>query len=358
MKYVFDKQLEMINDWCMVKNVQRFNQLSQIIYIDKSIGDGYFERYDFGSIGLSRVNCYFHRNHQFINPNCQTSYVLYIVLQGSYEYQLDDKVTIEEKIGVKATVKTEVGTEARQVNRTKLKQFEQVTINAPAIWLIKGDLGRLSTIISAKEDIKALYIELDKDFVGKLATQIEQQTDANNLIISKLMTMSDSSILPLNLTTKAANFVMQGWEVYNTPSPTDDIKFMALQGQCLTFTSLLLKQCITEIGGAKVQALNSAYQAKLLLDEFYNKNWTIRELAQKTGTNECHLKADFKKLTTRTIGDYRTHKRMQLAMKLLQERQKIAPIANQLGFSSTQYFRRVFYKFYGYMPELIYDKLI
>jgi AraC-like DNA-binding protein len=49
---------------------------------------------------------------------------------------------------------------------------------------------------------------------------------------------------------------------------------------------------------------------------------------------------------------------MQLAMKLLQERQKIAPIANQLGFSSTQYFRRVFYKFYGYMPELIYDKLI
>ena len=56
MKYVFDKQLEMINDWCMVKNVQRFNQLSQIIYIDKSIGDGYFERYDFGSIGLSRVN--------------------------------------------------------------------------------------------------------------------------------------------------------------------------------------------------------------------------------------------------------------------------------------------------------------
>lgn len=86
----------------------------------------------------------------------------------------------------------------------------------------------MSTIISAKEDIKALYIELNKDFVVKLATQIEQQIDANNLIISKLMTMSDFSILPLNLTTKAVNFVMQGWEVYNTSSPTDDIKFMAL----------------------------------------------------------------------------------------------------------------------------------
>ena len=60
---------------------------------------------------------------------------------------------------------------------------------------------------------------------------------------------------------------------------------------------------------------------------------------------------NLEKLTTLTIGDYRTHKRMQLAMKLLQERQKIAPIANQLGFSSTQYFRRVFYKFYGYMPD-------
>ena len=58
--------------------------------------------------------------------------------EGSYEYQLDDKVTIEEKVGVKATVKTE----ARQVNRTKLKQFEQVTINAPAIWLIKGDFEK------------------------------------------------------------------------------------------------------------------------------------------------------------------------------------------------------------------------
>lgn len=109
--------------------------ISQIIYIDKSIGDGYFERYNFGSIGLSRVNCYFHRNHQFINPNCQTSYVLYIVLQGSYEDQLDDKVTIE-KVGVKAIVKTEVGTEAGQVKRTKLKQFEKVTINVPAIWLL------------------------------------------------------------------------------------------------------------------------------------------------------------------------------------------------------------------------------
>lgn len=80
-----------------------------------------------------------------------------------------------------------------------------------------------------------------------------------------------------------------------------------------------MKQCITEIGGAKVQVLNSAYQAKLLLDEFYNKNWTIRELVKKTGTNECYLKADFKKLTTRTIGNYGTHERMQLAMKLLQE---------------------------------------
>lgn len=339
MKYLFDKQLQIVNDWCMVKNVQRFNNLSQIIHIDKSVGDGYFECYDFGSIGLSRVDCYFHSNHQFINPNCQTSYVLYIVLQGNYHYLIDDKVSITGPIKQK-----------------KQKHFTQVTINAPAVWLIKGGLGQLGSIIRAKEEIKALYIELDERFVVNLAKQVEHQVDAQNLIISKLVSMPDATILPLNLTAKAEDFIVKGWEVYNTPIPTDDIKFMALQGQSLTFTSLLLKQYISEITDAEEPIFNHAYQAKLLIDEFYDKNWTIRELAQKTGTNECYLKSDFKKLTAQTIGDYRTHKRMQLAIKFLQEGLSIATIANKLGFNSTQYFNRVFCKYYGFTPDKYNNK--
>lgn len=339
MPATLDEQLKLLSDWGIVENPQRFNEACQVMTIDNEVGEGRFERYVFDDINLSRVNCQFDKAHCLKNAECHTAYVLYIVLQGYYQFNIGSSNLVSDN-----------------PDSTKIDCVTKTTINltAPAIWLFKGDLGEIAADIPAAETIKALYIELQDDFIGKLTTQLSDNPQYRQLLLFKLINTQCYRQVPLTTNTEVDSILKSAWRLFSLPSPTNDMSFMALQGQVLSFTSQLLMQRHDTLSTFDDDtAPTYALQAKLLLDKYYYKNWTTRQLAQRVGTNECYLKKAFKQLTSYSLGEYRVHKRMESAKELLAQGEKTATIAHKVGFNSTEYFVKVFLKHFGYHPSQV-----
>ncbi|WON81673.1 helix-turn-helix transcriptional regulator [Acinetobacter sp. UGAL515B_02] len=64
--------------------------------------------------------------------------------------------------------------------------------------------------------------------------------------------------------------------------------------------------------------------------------------------NECDLKRLFKEYTGKTIGHYLLEIRMKHAQILLKEGVSVENVANQIGYSSAQYFKQIFERHFGY----------
>lgn len=356
MRATLNDQVELLSHWGIADDPARFNASSQIIQIDKLVGTGCFERYEFNNLTLSRVNCQFHQTHNLKNDSCQIDYTLYVVLQGSYDFQITASASID--------IDDPCPSEQQSVRQALAQQHKsdqagKIKLTAPSIWLFKGDLGELTATIRANESIKAFYIELSNEVITRLTEQTltvshdaQAACEHEPLLLSQLLNLNHYWHIAMDPTPQAGALFEQAWQLFNSPSPENEMMFMALQGQTLSFTSQLLMQRSDSLIAAACETPPIyALQAKLLLDQFYHQNWNIHRLAQKVGTNECYLKRSFKQLTGQTLGQYRTQKRMQAAKELLHQGQTVAKVAEQTGFNSNDYFVKVFAKYFGYSPS-------
>lgn len=95
---------------------------------------------------------------------------------------------------------------------------------------------------------------------------------------------------------------------------------------------------------------------KLLLPlaEYIEKNHaqpiSLNECCEIMGMTKSELCHKFKHITGRTLTDYINFVRIRHAKQLLQKNTTSTEAAFQCGFSSTQYFNRIFKKFTGYTP--------
>lgn len=100
------------------------------------------------------------------------------------------------------------------------------------------------------------------------------------------------------------------------------------------------------------QVSRTVYEVISYINENYNKDISIKSLAESvflTPTYLCHL---FKDETEKTINQYVTEVRIDKAKELLRNSNyMVYEIASKVGYSNSNYFARVFRKFTGESPS-------
>lgn len=83
----------------------------------------------------------------------------------------------------------------------------------------------------------------------------------------------------------------------------------------------------------------------------FNKKFTTEDLAEKANTSSRHLTRLFKETTGITISQYVEKLRIEHAVQLLRDNNKVEMIATQCGFQSTNQLRHLFKKYTGVIPS-------
>ncbi|SKB35597.1 AraC-type DNA-binding protein [Parapedobacter luteus] len=105
--------------------------------------------------------------------------------------------------------------------------------------------------------------------------------------------------------------------------------------------------------------VHRVYQVRDILHNEPAANHTLLSLAHRVGTNDATLKKHFKQVLGTTVFHYLTAHRMQLAKKmLLEENEKVASVAQRVGYKHGTHFTAAFKKYFGYLPTQIKTWLI
>lgn len=92
-------------------------------------------------------------------------------------------------------------------------------------------------------------------------------------------------------------------------------------------------------------------QAKTILDEDFDKNITIPQLARQAGINEAKLKEGFRELYGNSIHTYLQQLRLEKAKQLLlTTNMPITEITYHIGYSHITHFTTLFKKEFGLTP--------
>lgn len=82
-------------------------------------------------------------------------------------------------------------------------------------------------------------------------------------------------------------------------------------------------------------------------------NWSLASLAQQCAMSRTKFSQLFKKISGKTVNEYFTWWRMQLAYNFLMQGMRITQVAEKIGYQSEAAFSRVFKKYYGISPGAI-----
>lgn len=91
---------------------------------------------------------------------------------------------------------------------------------------------------------------------------------------------------------------------------------------------------------------------KVILRDRFNDGITLKELSHQVGTNEYHLKRNFKLVFGKTVFGFLLDQKMEMANYLLQDPiLKIADVAEKLGYNHATHFSAAFKKYFGILPK-------
>ncbi|MDB5542760.1 MAG: hypothetical protein JWQ89_4487 [Devosia sp.] len=97
---------------------------------------------------------------------------------------------------------------------------------------------------------------------------------------------------------------------------------------------------------------NRLDQALLLVHEWYNRPFTLKELAQSCGSNRTALNTHFRSVTGQSVRTYTVTLRISTAAALLRDTLlPIAEIMNRVGYDNPSSFTRQFKKLLGLTPR-------
>ena len=127
---------------------------------------------------------------------------------------------------------------------------------------------------------------------------------------------------------------------------------------CQTFFDALGKSIAGQLLGNEKKAVpeGSEHFRKLLqyVDEHYNEQLQLRNLAEMFFLNMSYCSELFKKVTGKNFSEYLTIIRMEAAMEMLQTgNETVSQVAEKTGFSDSYYFGKVFKKYFGISPNAV-----
>ena len=102
----------------------------------------------------------------------------------------------------------------------------------------------------------------------------------------------------------------------------------------------------------RVRNVQEIHRAMNYIREHMDKEISLRELLQFTGMSKSHFSKNFKQITGKTFISYLNDIRIEAAKKYLVEtRQPVSWIVEQVGFGDEHYFRKVFKRDTGLSPR-------
>ena len=113
-----------------------------------------------------------------------------------------------------------------------------------------------------------------------------------------------------------------------------------------------IKQGCFQINALKPSDIDCIYDVKEILLKHLDKPPSLIELARQVDLNDCTMKQGFKQVFGTTVFGYLHHCRMQLAYKLLIERNmNVTEVARTVGYASLPSFSNAFRKKFGISPK-------
>lgn len=91
-------------------------------------------------------------------------------------------------------------------------------------------------------------------------------------------------------------------------------------------------------------------QAETFIQEHFDQDIGVPEIAEAIGLSRSHLMREFKKATGKTVNQYLTHTRVERAKILLKD-QSVTDTAFAVGFNDSSYFGTVFKRQVGMAPS-------
>ncbi|MFT4020494.1 MAG: AraC family transcriptional regulator [Acinetobacter sp.] len=272
-----------------------------------SDGQGYSELYDFDRLCVGKGQYWLNHPLQ-MSANRQTySLGLTILLSGTH----------------------------RLKNHQTNQEYE---FHSPMIILRKGVLGLQTIYLQEHTQMSLISLDFDESLLKRL-----EPSSTDNDLIRFFLDRSSPAIQTIHIPCK--DILHQAQYILNLPLAKNMVDLLHLEGATLELLSLLLQKTAEEESVAR-----PIQKAISILETQFDQKITIRHLSKQVGMNECDLKRLFKQNTGQTIGHFLLKTRMKYAQSLLKQGVSIELVANQIGYSSAQYFKRIFEQHFGYIP--------
>lgn len=274
-------------------------------HFNPSDGDGYSEIYDFGKLCVGKGKYWIDHPLQMSAETPAHSFGITILLSGTHHIQ----------------------------NHKSNHKYE---IRSPMIILRKGSLGLQTIHLQEHKEMSLISLDFNQSFL-----EIMKSNSLNSDFTKFFLNEPSPALKTINIPHK--NVLHQAHYLLNIPSAQSSIDLLHLEGAALELMSLLLGN-----NRKSNEIPLSVKRTIFILENEFEKKITIRSLAKQVGINECDLKKIFKEYTGKTIGHYLLENRMKCAQILLKEGVSIENVANQIGYSSTQYFKKIYERYFSY----------
>lgn len=196
-----------------------------------------------------------------------------------------------------------------------------------------------------------LYVRIDIDFLKKYLPRNAAFTALNDKIANNLPGILSKVHLPLTPNISAVlNEIL-------SCRKTGLYRNFYLQAKVIELLVLQFEQFEGQLAVTAKPDKLPMYVEKMnhvrdiLLDNL-NTELSLKELANQVGTNEFDLKRNFKKVFGNTVFGYLHQHKMEKAKQLLlNANNKVATVAELMGYKYATHFTNAFKKYFGYLPH-------
>jgi len=223
--------------------------------------------------------------------------------------------------------------------------FKTSTYNI--IYIPKGDFY----INPISDEVNLLNIYIDEHFFFR-------QMPENHLAFTCRNKNTFSSVFTKNLyiNAKLANTLNE----ITSCEFDGHLKTLYLKAKVIELIALQLAQAAEKKTiSLKSSEIERMMEVKELIENNLQESYSLAYLARVAGTNEQYLKKHFKILYGNTVFGYMLACKMQKAKDLLlNEKHRIAEVAEKVGYSHATHFTNAFKKFFGYLPRVLKTKIV
>jgi YesN/AraC family two-component response regulator len=272
---------------------------------NSSDGNGYSEIYDFGKLCVGKGKYWVDRPLKMSAESPSNAFGITMLLSGTHHIK----------------------------NHCSNHEYQ---IRSPMIILRKGSLGLQTIYLQEHKKMALITLDFNETFLEIMQTSFQHHDLAKFFL-------ADPNPALKTITIPNKNVLHQAHYLLNIPPAQSSIDLLHLEGATLELMSMLLDQ-----HSKSNQIPAPIHKSIMILESEFEQKITIRTLAKRVGINECDLKRLFKEYTGKTIGHYLLETRMKYAQMLLKDGVSAENVANQIGYSSSQYFKQIFEQHFGY----------